>query len=153
MILSNFQRGIVHTDEEGYFIIHPLPKRFHNETSKPHILVRKPHKINYELENCPHNIIHREHDNNDTQNAVQSKLKLPDSYKTKENFTKAMGNIGKSPSTKRAKRDATASGSPVFVETAVFVDRDLFDHMKTNFPMETERELIRFVLAMINAVS
>ncbi|KAK9696181.1 Reprolysin family propeptide [Popillia japonica] len=43
-------------------------------------------------------------------------------------------------------------GSPVFVETAVFVDRDLFDHMITNFPVDTERELIRFVLAMINAV-
>lgn len=40
----------------------------------------------------------------------------------------------------------------MFVETAVFVDRDLFEHMKTNFPIDTERELIRFVLAMINAV-
>lgn len=114
--------------------------------------MRKPHKINYELENCPHNIIHREHENNNTHNAVHSKLKLPDSYKTKENFTRTMENIGKNPSTKRAKRE-TVSGSPVFVETAVFVDRDLFDHMKTNFPVETERELIRFVLAMINAVS
>lgn len=54
-------------------------------------------------------------------------------------------------STKRTKRDTL--GSPIFVETAVFVDRDLFDHMKTNFPTDTERELIRFILAMINAVS
>lgn len=40
----------------------------------------------------------------------------------------------------------------VFVETAVFVDRDLYKHMTTNFPKDTERELVRFVLAMINAV-
>lgn len=53
----------------------------------------------------------------------------------------------------RRKRENFPTGAPVFVETAVFVDRDLFDLMKNNFPMETERELIRFVLAMINAVS
>lgn len=40
----------------------------------------------------------------------------------------------------------------IFVETAVFVDRDLYKHMTVNFPKETERELVRFVLAMINAV-
>lgn len=40
----------------------------------------------------------------------------------------------------------------MFVETAVFVDKDLFEHMKVNFPANAERELIRFVLAMINAV-
>lgn len=53
---------------------------------------------------------------------------------------------------KRSKR-ANGPEHPVFVETAVFVDKDLFDHMKSNFPTDTERELIRFVLAMINAVS
>lgn len=54
---------------------------------------------------------------------------------------------------RRRKRETFPDGAPAFVETAVFVDRDLFDHMKTNFPADTERELIRFVLAMINAVS
>jgi len=43
-------------------------------------------------------------------------------------------------------------GSPVHVETAVFVDRDLFQHMALTFPTDTERELVRFVLAMVNAV-
>nr|CAD7443291.1 unnamed protein product [Timema bartmani] len=41
---------------------------------------------------------------------------------------------------------------PIYVETAVFVDKDLFRHMALNFPTDTERELIRVVLAMINAV-
>lgn len=54
---------------------------------------------------------------------------------------------------RRVKRENFPLESPVFVETAVFVDRDLYDHMKINFPIDTERELIRFVLAMINAVS
>lgn len=40
----------------------------------------------------------------------------------------------------------------IFVETAVFVDRDLYKHMTVNYPKDTERELVRFVLAMINAV-
>nr|CAD7577310.1 unnamed protein product [Timema californicum] len=42
---------------------------------------------------------------------------------------------------------------PIYVETAVFVDKDLFQHMALNFPTDTERELVRVVLAMINAVS
>ncbi|CAG2065852.1 unnamed protein product [Timema podura] len=42
---------------------------------------------------------------------------------------------------------------PIYVETAVFVDKDLFRHMALNFPTDTERELIRVVLAMINAIS
>ncbi|XP_055379928.1 uncharacterized protein LOC129611040 [Condylostylus longicornis] len=38
------------------------------------------------------------------------------------------------------------------IETAIFVDRDLFKHMARNFPKNTESHLIRFVLAMINGV-
>lgn len=40
----------------------------------------------------------------------------------------------------------------IFVETAIFIDRDLYKHMTVNFPTDTERDLVRFVLAMINAV-
>lgn len=38
------------------------------------------------------------------------------------------------------------------VETAIFVDKDLFRHMIKNFPKNTEQHLIRFILAMINGV-
>ena len=38
------------------------------------------------------------------------------------------------------------------METAVFVDKDLLEHMKTNFPTNTEKEVIQVVLAMVNAV-
>lgn len=40
----------------------------------------------------------------------------------------------------------------LFVETAIFVDRDLFRHMAKNYPKNTEGNLIRFVMAMINGV-
>lgn len=38
------------------------------------------------------------------------------------------------------------------IETAIFVDSDLYRHMERNFPKDTESHLIRFVLAMINGV-
>ncbi|RZF44627.1 hypothetical protein LSTR_LSTR000579 [Laodelphax striatellus] len=50
------------------------------------------------------------------------------------------------------RRSMVSTLPPVHVETAVFVDRDLFRHMAINFPSDTEKELVRFVLAMVNAV-
>jgi hypothetical protein len=56
---------------------------------------------------------------------------------------------------RREKRSAGGllPGTPIHVETAVFIDKDLYQHMALNFPTDTERELVRVVLAMINAVS
>lgn len=42
--------------------------------------------------------------------------------------------------------------SQLTIETAVFVDKDLFKHMQSNFPDDTHGEVVRIVLAMINAV-
>ncbi|KAM8711219.1 hypothetical protein ACLKA7_000369 [Drosophila subpalustris] len=38
------------------------------------------------------------------------------------------------------------------IETAIFVDSDLYRHMEKNFPKDTESHLTRFVLAMFNGV-
>lgn len=113
-------------DNEDYYIIQPLPRRFHNENSNPHILIKRKH----------------------------DKASIVDHECTQNNKLRLDGNAKDSAKDKlrRRKREAFPPGAPVFVETAVFVDRDLFEHMKTNFPIDTERELIRFVLAMINAV-
>jgi hypothetical protein len=55
---------------------------------------------------------------------------------------------------RRTKRSTVLPpGAPIHVETAVFIDKDLYQHMALNFPTDTERELVRVVLAMINAVS
>lgn len=40
----------------------------------------------------------------------------------------------------------------LYIETAIFVDSDLFRHMAKNFPRDTGSHLIRVVLAMINGV-
>ncbi|CAH0552165.1 unnamed protein product [Brassicogethes aeneus] len=118
-------RGIVHSTNKESYIIHPLPKRFRKQSSIPHILIRKSHS-KLSPQRCPYEFNSTEvTQNND------------------KDLTKAL---------KRRKRETFPPGAPVFVETAVFVDRDLFEHMKINFPTDTERELIRFVLAMINAV-
>ncbi|KAJ8924447.1 hypothetical protein NQ315_007244 [Exocentrus adspersus] len=124
-------RGIVHSDEENYFVIHPLPERFHNRTSNPHLLIRKSHTP-ASSSSCPH----------------QSETKTKDTSKAETETDSGTA----SNALRRRKRETFPDGAPAFVETAVFVDRDLFDHMKSNFPVDTERELIRFVLAMINAV-
>lgn len=50
-------------------------------------------------------------------------------------------------------RRRRAVQTAVHVETAVFVDSDMFHLMANNFPQDTEREVVRFVLAMVNAVS
>lgn len=93
---------------------------------------------------------------NDSVTDADSKLPLSNTSlkgaKQRLTQTKSLPNF-KTRHKRRVKRDNFPLESPVFVETAVFVDRDLFDHMKINFPVDTDRELIRFVLAMINAVS
>ncbi|KAJ3648726.1 hypothetical protein Zmor_020505 [Zophobas morio] len=136
--LCNGIRGILHFEPNEYYIIQPLPERFYNGTSeRPHVVVRKHHK-----KTCLH------HHNTKLPSDIQLKNKI---NPTKDEEAKAESE--KNPlSLKRSKRESPPLGTPVFVETAVFVDRDLFEHMKTNFPVDTERELIRFVLAMINAV-
>lgn len=55
---------------------------------------------------------------------------------------------------KRARRHVnTPRGPGITIETAVFVDAFLYNHMaRTNFPDDTEQEMTHFVLAMINAV-
>lgn len=147
-----FQRGIVHVDENHYYLIHPLPKIFHNETSTPHILIRKNHKRNEinPTSICSHDY-NFESDSFESTTTEYNKTQPRPADNTTKDFTKA--NYKDSRSLKRRKRETFPDGAPAFVETAVFVDKDLFDHMKTNYPVDTERELIRFVLAMINAVS
>lgn len=152
-MIFHFQRGIVHIDEDHYYLIHPLPTRFHTDkTSRPHILISKTQKKHKDTSTviCPHEL------QLETElNTSEYKHNHSNRSRTARNITKDLTKINfrNNESLKRRKRETFPDGAPAFVETAVFVDKDLFDHMKTNFPVETEREVIRFVLAMINAVS
>lgn len=56
---------------------------------------------------------------------------------------------------KRMKRRISATDKipqVLHIETAIFVDKDLYKHMATNFANDTESQIIRFVLALINGV-
>ncbi|XP_075215753.1 A disintegrin and metalloproteinase with thrombospondin motifs adt-2-like isoform X2 [Lycorma delicatula] len=79
-------------------------------------------------------------------------LLLNDKLKSKTLRDKLVKNIDIRRNRRRIKRTVSDSDTPIHVETAVFVDRDLVRHMVNNFPTDTERELVRFVLAMVNAV-
>lgn len=136
-------RGILHPYGNKYYIIEPLPDRFQNKNHYPHILIQKNLELYEESYQCSH------------QNLIGNKTSPKLFSKPSANFVSKKGKAINGKNLKilnRNKRENFAPGAPVFVETAVFVDRDLFDHMKANFPLDTERELIRFVLAMINAV-
>ncbi|XP_045777197.1 A disintegrin and metalloproteinase with thrombospondin motifs adt-1-like [Maniola jurtina] len=163
-------RGVVKSND-SYYYIHPLPERFHNEHSKPHIIVKKSifdHNKDTNDEGVDiciekHNITFIEHpeetktwtkhrrkreiiaDTITNGNSLdQFKLNLAHRNKTIQDF------VGKLVMGENRQKRAVLPA--IFVETAVFVDRDLYKHMTVNFPMDTERELVRFVLAMINAV-
>ncbi|CAH2003513.1 unnamed protein product [Acanthoscelides obtectus] len=142
-------RGVLHPNDNSYFFIHPLPKRFHTNSSNPHVLIKKRHNVSNNTGGCQ-TVNHR--------GAGVNRTILPDeeakdiSYNSGNKIDRRKRDTLVHSRIKRKKRETFPDGAPAFVETAVFVDKDLFDHMKTNYPSETEREVIRFVLAMVNAV-
>ncbi|XP_017776804.1 PREDICTED: A disintegrin and metalloproteinase with thrombospondin motifs 18-like [Nicrophorus vespilloides] len=129
-------RGLLNYDDENVYIINPLPTRFHNDTCRPHVIIKKPIGLmKQDRSECSHLEANQPHRKRKRKNVV---MKRREKRSTRDAY--------------RNRRNLFSTESPVFVETAVFVDRDLFEHMKSNYPIDTERELIRFVLAMINAV-
>lgn len=106
-------------------MINPLPKRFtkRSSDSPPHIIVRK---------HITHNLDHSDADTGSFC-GVRPQADTP-RPRLRSRFRRAVL-------------------APVHVETAVFVDSDMYHLMSNNFPIDTEREIVRFVLAMVNAVS
>ncbi|GBP35802.1 A disintegrin and metalloproteinase with thrombospondin motifs 18 [Eumeta japonica] len=167
-------RGIIRLKDENYYFVHPLPDRFHNELSKPHVIVKRSvEELDNGKENKNHvntvkcierarlldrNISHpevrmwtkhRRKRHIDTVSSSNNEVyRILDVYRNKTISTF----INKLHLNDTQNRQRRAILPAVFVETAVFVDRDLYKHMTVNFPKDTERELVRFVLAMINAV-
>lgn len=122
------QRGILYQNSRN-LIIHPLPTRF---GANSHIL--------YETELSANNI-----DDDALQQDIKRKIQ-------------AMQDQHDVPRHLERQRRYITSGSNrkiphvLYIETAIFVDRDLFRHMVKNYPKNTEGNLIRFVMAMINGV-
>ncbi|KAJ2948705.1 hypothetical protein O0L34_g7960 [Tuta absoluta] len=161
-------RGVIKTNNSLY-TIHPLPERFHTEDFKAHVIIKKQEKNidqptcidnneitnTYKPENTKTWTKHRRKRDTDTAKVENKdlegfKLDLAHRNKTIGAFIKKL--VKPSKNSKDISRQKRAILPAIFVETAVFVDRDLYKHMTVNFPKETERELVRFVLAMINAV-
>lgn len=106
------------------FIIHPLPERF---GQKSHILYEIKQQFNTT-------------DDSDTNINVDSI----------SNLTFQLNKVKH-----RIKRRISATEripQVLHIETAIFVDKDLYKHMATNFANDTESQIIRFVLALINGV-
>ncbi|XP_068083520.1 A disintegrin and metalloproteinase with thrombospondin motifs adt-1 [Anabrus simplex] len=131
--LCGGMRGIIATPGDKYFTINPLPSRFMRRSgSVPHVMVRTDSDVSEDkCVFCSKTDI----------NSLVSKSGAQ--FAQEEGVTQAWP---------RRKRSLLSPGAPIYVETAVFIDRDLFQHMTINFPTDTERELVRVVLAMINAV-
>ncbi|KAH9631889.1 hypothetical protein HF086_014361, partial [Spodoptera exigua] len=160
LYVCNDVRGFVRSNDTYYFI-HPLPDRFHDDHAKAHVIVKKQMNENKDDDDScieRDNIIDdpqppntwkkhrrkREVLSNVNNNLEAFKVNLAHRNKTITDFIQKLSN--------GPPRQRRAILPAVFVETAVFVDRDLYKHMTINFPKDTERELVRFVLAMINAV-
>lgn len=159
-----FQRGLVKSNDSYYFI-HPLPDRFHNGNLKHHVIVKK--QVDGQTSEDNGDVCVEKHNINEItpeplrtwtkhrrKRDVKEKLEGTNLDILKNNLAhrnKTIGDTIKKLIT-RETRQKRAILPAIFVETAVFVDRDLYKHMTVNFPKDTERELVRFVLAMINAV-
>ncbi|KAG7301274.1 hypothetical protein JYU34_014189 [Plutella xylostella] len=164
-------RGVIKADNDSHYFIHPLPERFHNDDGKHHIIVkrsptdRNPNDQLNDENTCIESTDLDKFNNNPSQIWTKHRRKREARQSSIENERNSLEKlkldlahrnrtistfINKLDSIQTRQRRAVLPA--IFVETAVFVDRDLYKHMTVNFPKDTERELIRFVLAMINAV-
>ncbi|XP_022119550.2 A disintegrin and metalloproteinase with thrombospondin motifs 16 [Pieris rapae] len=157
-------RGLIKSND-SYYSIHPLPERFHHGNTKAHVIIKR--QIDDSNANTEGNCIERHYIKEQFEDSPEitktwskhrRKRSIETNFNNLDKFkldlihrNKTIGAfIDKLKTEERRQKRAVLPA--IFVETAVFVDRDLYKHMTVNFPKETERELVRFVLAMINAV-
>lgn len=117
-----------------------MPKRF---GPKSHIIYETELPIrDLNDEQSPEEIWHR-NNNNYTEELNESidELKIDDERETFERVRRYI-----------ASASSRKIPHALYIETAIFVDKDLFRHMAKNYPKNTEGNLIRFVMAMINGV-
>lgn len=133
------QRGILYQNSRN-LIIHPLPQRF-GATS--HIMYETELPgVKFDDDKLQVDIINKNQTNETTRKTTTTtnrhKMQHID-FKQRSKRYIASGSNRKVPHI-------------LYIETAIFVDRDLFRHMAKNYPKNTEGNLIRFVMAMINGV-
>ncbi|XP_038120942.1 A disintegrin and metalloproteinase with thrombospondin motifs adt-1, partial [Culex quinquefasciatus] len=121
-------RGLLKSNQSD-LIVHPLPERF---GSSSHVLIYR----------------------NRTNDSAAPSTNQTDENVIFEPDMAAYEPTFNEPRDRRNKRHISNIKVPdtLHVETAIFIDKDLYRHMSKNFPKNTEAHLIRFVLAMINGV-
>lgn len=109
---------------ERVFVIHPLPDRFGIQS---HII----YEMNQPLFNSTDQIMHSDSGGDlvDDSNVNEVKNRMKRRISATEKIPQVL-----------------------HIETAIFVDKDLYKHMVTNFGNDTESQIIRFVLALVNGV-
>ncbi|XP_037036544.1 A disintegrin and metalloproteinase with thrombospondin motifs adt-1 [Bradysia coprophila] len=118
-------RGMIKQNQH-FFIIHPLPERFGTQS---HIVYEMRHPLN--VSHPPIIEFNQEPGN--------SSLSEPNVREVKRRMRRRTSATEKIPHV-------------LHIETAIFVDRDLYKHMAINFANDTESQIIRFVLALVNGV-
>lgn len=119
-------------------MIHPLPERFGNES---HIVLHK-----FSNEYLKENQLFEPPDMRRYE--YHQTIPFEPTHRMDQKYT----NASYRPRFRPKRNSATNIPNVLHIETAIFVDKDLFRHMAKNFPRNTESHLIRFVLAMINGV-
>ncbi|XP_055836780.1 A disintegrin and metalloproteinase with thrombospondin motifs 16 isoform X1 [Episyrphus balteatus] len=144
-------RGIVYHNSTHY-MVHPLPERFgigshvivefngglHSDIDLAEGIQFEPHKEAFEASELDPNSYH--HHRRGGRNRNNDKLSKRNHRRRRRRRRRHIG------------RQPWKIPQVLYIETAIFVDRDLFKHMAKNFPRNTESQLVRFVLAMINGV-
>lgn len=176
ILQSPRQRGVLRNHHNQSFAIHPLPPRF-GQTA--HVVVRT---SSFGLINDANSVdpitapliegVVRAPQQQRRTCAVAQDVDLNEneSQRSSVNHTSSHNNINQhiqsaqllghqhqhrhhNSRTKRFISGTNKVPRVLHIETAIFVDKDLYRHMSKNYPKDTESRLMRFVLAMINGVS
>ncbi|XP_064479441.1 A disintegrin and metalloproteinase with thrombospondin motifs 16-like isoform X2 [Ornithodoros turicata] len=124
--ICNGLRGLIEVPNASY-LVYPLPpeRQGANSTHQPHIIVQQDQR---ERRFCGH--YGKTHENSNTE-------RYPPVYNSRQR--------------RRARRRVHRDTKAV-IETAVFVDQALYTAMARAFPVNTDQELVTFVLTILNAV-
>lgn len=158
----NIQRGILRHHNKS-FAIHPLPERF-GQTA--HVLVNTEsftinHHANSVDPTLPSDgVVRRSSQQKQHTCAVGQDVNLNENESQRatsfnqisNNLQSLLGHRRHNSRTKRFISGTNKVPRVLHIETAIFVDKDLYRHMSKNYPKDTESRLMRFVLAMINGV-
>lgn len=141
------------------FAIHPLPERF-GQTA--HVIVNTETSAINDANSLPpssdegvagkpqHHTCAVEQDSDLNENESQRPTSF-NHHQYKTQFPPPLGHWHNG-RTKRFISGTNKVPRVLHIETAIFVDKDLYRHMSKNYPKDTESRLMRFVLAIINGV-